>query len=86
MIPMTRPQIELLVRSTELYGRRGAVLSAFGSGAYDQAAALCREAMNEAAERARYHCAPIGPEGHKRNFQAIRELRSAIRHLSHETS
>lgn len=62
----------------ELYGHRDELIRNLDGGDIEAAMSVCRKAMNKAAERARYNCAPIGPEAHKRNFDAIRALRGAI--------
>lgn len=71
--------IKAALNRIEAYGREEALVEAVEAENWKKAAALCREAMNDAAYRARYNCAPIGPEGHKRNFDALRELRALIR-------
>lgn len=76
-----RQSIATALQELETYGRREEILQAVRTEQWDTAADLCRQAMAEAAYRARYNCAPIGPEGHKRNFDALKALRAAIRSL-----
>jgi hypothetical protein len=62
----------------ELYGRRSDVLEALQAGRVQEALRSCKEAMQEAHYRAKFKCAPIGPEAHRRNFDAIAKLRKEI--------
>ncbi len=73
-------------QQVELYGHREELVRTLQRGELDMALSVCRKAMNEAAERARFNCAPIGPEAHKRNFEAIRALRGAIQEARRDST
>lgn len=87
--PKEIEELEREARAIELYGRRSLVSDAIERNELDAAAKLCRDAMKEAHYRAKYNCAPVGPEAHKQNFFRIRRLRSQIEHTlkhpAHET-
>lgn len=56
------------------------LLKAVRGGDVRSALRLCRDAMKEAHYRAKYQCAPVGPEVHKGNFHRIRQLRYDLLH------
>jgi hypothetical protein len=78
---MMRQTITTRISTLELYHRRSMMLKAVRSGDVRKALRLCRDAMREAHYRAKYNCAPAGPEAHKHNFYAIREVRDDLRRM-----
>jgi hypothetical protein len=65
-------------RGIELYSYADEVVRAILADDYLAALRASREAMREAHYRAKYNCAPIGPEGHVRNFESVKALRARL--------
>lgn len=67
-----------LAERIELYSQRDNIRQALRHRDFAAAIEGCKLAMREAHYRAKYNCAPIGPQGHVRNFEAIKSLRSQL--------
>lgn len=76
---MTINDLLRFIDETECYGHADEIRTAVRNSNEVAALKAIREAMAEAHDRARYRCAPIGPEGHVRNSAALRVLSRRIK-------
>jgi hypothetical protein len=66
------------VERMEMYDQRKEIVDALHREDFAAALEGCKAAMRQAHYRAKYNCAPIGPMGHVRNFEALRRFRQQL--------